>query len=230
MTSSPFLSLIMSTLGPGLSTEPAVREYVDAYPEFHQKIRELSQAVSAAGVRVRDFGLLRSEFDGNLRVFAPEEIWMFDLAVDVIAMLGCVQGLSNASLAQFRETSARSTRTSQPTPGESRSARPATACRSSTSCALAFPGTPQIRSGISTEIPICKAFPSWGIRSRTAQSEPGGPGSPHAVPSWGQMRRGEPPQRHDVGAITPTSCHRGGSPHRRLGEAGPPRPSWAGGP
>jgi hypothetical protein len=103
MTSSPFLFLIMSTLGPGLSTEPAVLAYVNAYPEFHQKIRELSAAVSAAGVRVRDFGLLRSQFDGNLRVFAPEEIWMFDLAVDVIAMLGCVQGLSNASLAQFRD-------------------------------------------------------------------------------------------------------------------------------
>jgi hypothetical protein len=61
-----------SALGPGQNTEAAVLDHVRAYPEFHQKIREFSQAVSAAGVRVRDFGLLRSEYDDNLRVFAPE--------------------------------------------------------------------------------------------------------------------------------------------------------------
>jgi hypothetical protein len=102
MTSSPFIGLIMSSLGPGLSTEPAVLAYSHAFPEFHQKVRELSVAISAVGVRVRDSGQLRGEFDGNLHIFSPEEFWLFDLAVDVIAMLGSVQGLPNSELARFR--------------------------------------------------------------------------------------------------------------------------------
>jgi hypothetical protein len=103
MTSSPFLYLIMSTLGPGLSTEKAVIAYVGNYPDFHHAIRDLSTAVSEAGVRARDSGMLRGEFDDNLRVYSPMEIWMFDLAVDVIAMLGSVDGISNSELFRFRE-------------------------------------------------------------------------------------------------------------------------------
>ncbi len=101
-TSAPFIYLIMSCLGPGLSTESAVRDYVGAYPEFHRQIRELSTAVSEAGVRVRDEGRLHSDLDDNLRVYTPDELWMFDLAVDLIAMLGSVDGLSNQSLAEFK--------------------------------------------------------------------------------------------------------------------------------
>lgn len=102
-TSAPFLYLIMMSLGPGLSTEKAVLSYVHGYPEFHRQIQQLSLAVSAAGVRVRDFGLLKNDFDDNLKPYSPEEIWIFDLAVDVIAMLGCVDGLSNSSLARFKQ-------------------------------------------------------------------------------------------------------------------------------
>jgi hypothetical protein len=101
MTSSPFLFLALATLGPGLSTETAVREYVQELG-LRSVVQELSRAVSAAGVRARDSGLLRSEFDDNLKVFAPEEIWLFNLAFDVIAMLGCIDGLSDRSLAQFK--------------------------------------------------------------------------------------------------------------------------------
>lgn len=103
MTSSPFVFLIMSALGPGLSTEKAVIDYVSAYPDFHQAIRDLSAAVSEAGARARDSGMLRGEFDDNVRVYSPIEIWMFDLAVDVIAMLGAVDGLSNAELFRFKD-------------------------------------------------------------------------------------------------------------------------------
>jgi hypothetical protein len=49
--------------------------------------------VGAAGVRVRDAGLLKDSFDESLQVYTPEEIWSFDLAFDVIAMLGAIDGL-----------------------------------------------------------------------------------------------------------------------------------------
>jgi hypothetical protein len=99
-TSSPFLYLTLASLGPGLSLEPAVREFAQREPELHQQIRALSTAVSAAGVRVRDSGLLRDDFDDRLRPFTPEEIWLFDLAVDVIAMLGSLEDLPPKARAQ----------------------------------------------------------------------------------------------------------------------------------
>lgn len=92
-TSSPFLYLTLTALGPGLSLEPAVKEFARREPQTHQQIRALSTAVSAAGVRVRDSGLIRDDFDDRLRPFTPEEIWLFDLAVDVIAMLGGLEDL-----------------------------------------------------------------------------------------------------------------------------------------
>lgn len=100
MTSAPFLFLTLSTLGPALSIEPAVQEYTRHQPGLHAKIRALSTAVSAAGVRVRDDGLLKDDFDDNLKVYTPEEIWLFDLAIDVIAMLGTLGGLPKAKHAQ----------------------------------------------------------------------------------------------------------------------------------
>jgi hypothetical protein len=99
-TSSPFLYLTLASLGPGLSLEPAVTEFALREPELHQQIRALSTAVSAAGVRVRDSGLLRDDFDDRLRPFTPEEIWLFDLAVDVIAMLGGLEDLPPRARAQ----------------------------------------------------------------------------------------------------------------------------------
>ncbi len=101
-TSAPFIYLIMACLGSSLNTEQAVLAYVGSYPDFHAHIRELSRAVSNAGVRVRDEGQLRSDFDDSLRIYSPDEIWLFDLAVDVIAMLGSIDGLSNESLARYK--------------------------------------------------------------------------------------------------------------------------------
>lgn len=46
----------MAALGSGLSSESAVLTYTHAYPDFHDKIRELTEAISAAGVRIRDSG------------------------------------------------------------------------------------------------------------------------------------------------------------------------------
>ncbi len=102
-TSSPFLYLTLSVLGPGLSLEPAVQEYARRRPGLVQQIKAVSAAVSAAGVRVRDAGLLRDSFDENLKVYTPEEIWTFDLAIDVIAMLGTLDGLSSRARAMVIE-------------------------------------------------------------------------------------------------------------------------------
>jgi hypothetical protein len=100
MSSAPFLFLALSTLGPLLSTEPVVREYMQRKPRLLQQIRALSTAVSAAGVRVRDAGLLKDDFDDNLAVYTPAEIWTFDLAFDVIAMIGALDGLPGRAKAK----------------------------------------------------------------------------------------------------------------------------------
>jgi hypothetical protein len=102
-TSAPFIFLALSVLGPGLSTEPVVREYLRGNPGLVRDIRALSAAVSAAGVRVRDAGLLKDSFDENLAVYTPAEIWAFDLAFDVIAMLGALDDLPGKARAMVTE-------------------------------------------------------------------------------------------------------------------------------
>ena len=97
-TSSPFLYLALSALGL-LETQPAVKEHMRREPRLLQQIRALSTAVSAAGVRVRDAGLLRDSFDVNAGVYTPEEIWTFDLVFDVIALAGTLEGLSGQTRA-----------------------------------------------------------------------------------------------------------------------------------
>jgi hypothetical protein len=50
--------------------------------------------VAAAGVRVRDSGRRqRDEFEEHVRLFTADEIWLVNLAVDVIAMLTAIGGL-----------------------------------------------------------------------------------------------------------------------------------------
>jgi hypothetical protein len=98
-TGSPFLYLALSTLGL-LGTEPAVRQFTGQQPELLAQIRALSTAVSAAGARVRDAGLLHSDFDDRLRPYTADEIWLFDLAIDVIAMLGGLADLSGGNRAR----------------------------------------------------------------------------------------------------------------------------------
>jgi hypothetical protein len=92
--STPFLFLALSTLGPLLSKDPAVQQHMRREPGLLQQIRAMSTAVGAAGVRVRDAGLLRDDLDDRLAPYTPEEVWTFDLAFDVIAMLGALDGLS----------------------------------------------------------------------------------------------------------------------------------------
>jgi hypothetical protein len=98
-SSSPFLYLALATFGL-LSVQPEVQQYMQGEPLLLQQIRALITAVSAAGARVRDAGLLKNDFDENLEVYTPEEIWIFDLAFDVITLVGAVDGLSRQTRAR----------------------------------------------------------------------------------------------------------------------------------
>ena len=92
MTSAPFIGLALSAFYL-LGTVSVVQELMHRDPLLLNQIQALSTAVSAAGVRVRDAGLLKDSFDVSLGVYAPEEIWIFSLAFDVIAQLGTLAGL-----------------------------------------------------------------------------------------------------------------------------------------
>lgn len=91
-TSAPFLYLALSAFYL-LGTVSAVKEHMHRDPWLLNQVRALSAAVSAAGVRVRDAGLLKDSFDVSLAVYTPEEIWTFGLAFDVIAQFGTLDGL-----------------------------------------------------------------------------------------------------------------------------------------
>jgi hypothetical protein len=101
---APFIYLTLVTLRARLTRERAVVAYLSAEPGLRQKIRQVAAAVGAAGVRVRDAGLLKDSFDENLRVYTPEEIWTFDLAIDVIALLGTLDGLPGGTRASIADT------------------------------------------------------------------------------------------------------------------------------
>jgi hypothetical protein len=49
--------------------------------------------VSEAGVRARDAGVLKSEIGNRLELYTSEQIWTFDLAADVIALLSVLDAL-----------------------------------------------------------------------------------------------------------------------------------------
>jgi hypothetical protein len=98
---APFIGLTIATLGL-LSYEPVVKQYCQASPAAHQSIRELSSAVAAAGVRVRDSSRRLDEFEEHLHKFTADEFWVFNLAVDVIAMFCATPGMNPGTHAQLR--------------------------------------------------------------------------------------------------------------------------------
>lgn len=97
---APLIHLTLALLA-NLGTEAAVQRYTRAQPGAHRAIRALSAAIAAAGVRVRDSGRARDSFDERLRMFTAGEIWEFDLAYDVLAMLGSLDGLSPGTHARI---------------------------------------------------------------------------------------------------------------------------------
>ena len=88
---APFISDIFSALR-RLESDHSVQQYLQVNPDAHRSIRALSTAVAKADNRVRDGGQAKL-LDERLKLFTPEEIWLLDLAVDVIAMLATNGGV-----------------------------------------------------------------------------------------------------------------------------------------
>jgi hypothetical protein len=78
----PFIDRTISVLN-RLNDEPVVRQYAWAHPDVCSAIVSLSRAVFDIGIRVQANG---HDWDEHLRHFTAEEIWMVDLAVDVVTM------------------------------------------------------------------------------------------------------------------------------------------------
>ena len=78
----PFLDRTISVLN-RLNDEPAVRQYARAHPDACRAIVALSQAVFDTAIRAQRNG---HDQDEHLRHFTAGEIWMVDLAVDVVTM------------------------------------------------------------------------------------------------------------------------------------------------
>jgi hypothetical protein len=78
----PFIDRTISVLN-RLNDEPAVRQYARAHPDACRAIVALSQAVFDTGIRAQRNG---HDQDEHLRHFTAGEIWMVDLAVDVVTM------------------------------------------------------------------------------------------------------------------------------------------------
>lgn len=54
--------------------DDAVRQFLARSPGLHQQVRALAVATSAAGVRVRDPGLIMDDFDDNLKVYTARVV------------------------------------------------------------------------------------------------------------------------------------------------------------
>jgi hypothetical protein len=83
---APIIYLTLSALAT-MGGESSVEQYISAQPAAHQAILALSRAVARAGIRMAESDP-KAVIDDHLRLFSAEEIWMVDLAIDVVAMLG----------------------------------------------------------------------------------------------------------------------------------------------
>jgi hypothetical protein len=90
---APFIDLMLAVLG-GLGREPVVQQYTEADPDALRALRALSTSVAQAGIRVRDTAKHHDMFAEHMELFTAEEFWVFDLAVDVIAMFTNGGGLT----------------------------------------------------------------------------------------------------------------------------------------
>ncbi len=82
----PVIYLTLSALT-AMGSESSVEQYISAQPAAQRAILALSGAVARAGIRIR-VSDPKAVIDDHLRLFSAEEIWMVDLAIDVVAMLG----------------------------------------------------------------------------------------------------------------------------------------------
>jgi hypothetical protein len=88
----PFLYNTLSAMQ-WMSDESSVQQYLRAYPQAHRAIIALSRAITDVGLRIRRASRDRDIYDEHLGHFTADEIWMFDLAIDVVAMFATGGGL-----------------------------------------------------------------------------------------------------------------------------------------
>lgn len=92
---------ILRTIGM-LISEPAAQRVVDAQG-LADPVTSLSDAIVAAGQRVRDDGLVLSERAVDLKIYEPAEVWTFNLAADLIAVLVVAPNLPKAKRVAVRD-------------------------------------------------------------------------------------------------------------------------------
>jgi hypothetical protein len=77
--------------------DPSVVQYCRADPAAQKAILALTSTVGHAGIRVRDSNPKRDDvINDHLDRYTPEEIWMADLAIDVLAMFATGGGLNGS--------------------------------------------------------------------------------------------------------------------------------------
>lgn len=75
-----------------LNDVPFVQQYMRANPDARKAIFELNRAVAAFAVRVRQAVGPRLVIDESIKHYSAEEMWMIDLAIDVVAMFATSGG------------------------------------------------------------------------------------------------------------------------------------------
>jgi hypothetical protein len=88
----PFLYETLSAMQ-WLSDEPSVEQYVRADPQAQHAILDLNRSLAETGRRVMAALGKESPYDEHLRHYTPDELWMADLAIDVVAMFATSGGL-----------------------------------------------------------------------------------------------------------------------------------------
>lgn len=83
---APVIYLTLSALA-AMGGESSVEQYISAQPSAQQAILALSRSVARAGIRMAKSDP-KAVIDDHLRLFSADEIWMVNLAIDVVAMLG----------------------------------------------------------------------------------------------------------------------------------------------
>jgi hypothetical protein len=70
-----------------LNDEPSVQQYLRANLDAQKALLELTGAIGQVALRVRDAHGPKIVIDEHIKYYSAQEIWMFDLAIDVVAML-----------------------------------------------------------------------------------------------------------------------------------------------
>jgi hypothetical protein len=95
------VQVILNAMG-ALREEPPVQRVLDK-DGVTGCAEALTPEVTAAGERVRDAGLIVDGFGTDLKAFQPTEIWTFNLAADLIAVMVEADNLSKIKRGSFRD-------------------------------------------------------------------------------------------------------------------------------